>query len=92
MSDSYGYLVLKMITASSVVIGLAVLILKYVLPKVAAGRVNKKSAIQILDFQAIDSQKAIYILQIEGKRVVVGATEHSITKIMDLAENTEKSL
>ncbi len=92
MEQSYWFLLLKMITASSVVIGLAVLILKYVLPRVAANRTNSKSSIKILDFQAIDAKKILYIVQIENKRVAIGVTEHAIHKIMDLSDATEKSL
>lgn len=92
MEQSYWFLLLKMITASCVVIGLAVLILKYVLPRVAANRTNTKSAIKILDFQAIDAKKIIYIVQIENKRVAIGVTEHTINKITDLTDTSEKSL
>lgn len=92
MEPNFWFLILKMIVASFVVIGLAVFILKFVLPRVVSGRANKKSAIQILDFQAIDAKNAIYIVQIENKRVAVGATAHSLTKILDLPDTTEKSL
>lgn len=81
---SYAGLFLKMVLACVVVIALAIGALKYVLPFLVRAKRNQKSAIQILDVQSLEHKKAIYIVQIEDKRVAIGVTEQTITKICDL--------
>ncbi len=81
---SYGFLLFKMVAASVVVVLLAIVTLKYLLPLLMRRGRGAKSSIQVLDYQSLQPKKAIYIVQIEEKKIAVGVTEHSITKICEL--------
>lgn len=75
---------LKMIIACAVVILLAFLSIKYLLPRIGAVRRNKKSQIQIIDYQPLEPRKGIYIVVVEGKKMAIGVSENSVTKLCEL--------
>lgn len=81
---SFGMLFVQTIAVTIFIVALAIVAIRYLAPRLNGLRRNKDSKIQVLDFQALDARKAIYIVRIEGKRVAVGVTEQQITKICDL--------
>lgn len=83
-SLSYGWLFAKMILAMIVIIALALVTLKYLLPRMIKLRQNPNSKIAILDYHSLEPRRSIYVLQIENQKVAVGVTEHGINKICDL--------
>ncbi len=87
-SISYGWLFAKMILAMIVIIALALVTLKYLLPRMIRLRQNGNSKITILDYQCLEPRRSVYILQIENKKVAVGVTENGISKICDLEAAT----
>lgn len=82
--SSFGTMFLNTVLVTVLVVGLALLILRFLLPRLGGMRRNKTSRIQIEDYQALDARRAVYILNIAGKRVAVGATEHSVNRLCDL--------
>lgn len=91
-SVDFTWLFLKTIFAMVVVIALAVIILRYVLPKISLTR-NIKSGtdIQIVDRVPLDSKRILYVLHVEGRRLLVSASEHSVSLITELESDLEKS-
>jgi len=85
---TFGWLFAKMIIAMIVIIILAFLTIKYVLPKIVRLRQKSDSSIQILDFQPIEQRKSIYLLKIENKKIAIGVTDHSVAKLCEWEENS----
>lgn len=83
---SFGVLFAKTIVATVVVIALALLTIKFLVPKLRNLRRNKNSRIQILDYQALEPRKGIYIVDIAGKKTAIGVSENTIAKICDVEE------
>lgn len=83
---SFGVLFVKTIVATVVVIALALLTIKFLVPKLRNLRRNKNSRIQILDYQALEPRKGIYIVDIAGKKTAIGVSENTIAKICDVEE------
>lgn len=81
---SFAPLFIKMVLASIAVIVLAFVALKYLLPYLTRVRHNSKSSIQILEHQLLSPRRSLYIVEIEGKKIALGATDQTITKICDL--------
>lgn len=81
---SFGPLLFKTLLATAIIIVLAFLVIRYVLPKIQTIRRNRASKIQVLDYQALDNRKAVYIVQIENKKVALGVTEQNVNLLCEL--------
>ncbi len=91
-SVDFSWLFLKMIFAMVVVIALAVLLLRYVLPRITLSRSKGvRTDLQVLDRIPLDAKKALYVLQIEGRRFLISASENHIGLVTELeAKHEEK--
>ena len=83
---SYWGLFLKTVVATVFIIVLALLILRYLVPHVHNLRRNRKSRIQVLDYQGLEPRRGIYIVEIAGQKMAVGVSENFIGKICDVPE------
>lgn len=80
---SFGAMFAKTIIALVVIIGLALFVIKFLLPKITQIRRKNGSVIQILDFQPLEQRKSIYLIRVEDKKIAVGVSEQSITKLCE---------
>lgn len=80
---SFGAMFFKTIVALVIIIGLAFFIIKFLLPKITQIRRKNGSVIQVLDFQPLEPRKSIYLIRIEDKKIAVGVSENSITKLAE---------
>ncbi len=91
-SVAFSWLFLKMIFAMIIVIALAILLLRYVLPRITFARSKGvRTDLQVLDRIPLDAKKALYVLQIGGRRVLISASENHIGLVTELeAKHEEK--
>jgi len=86
----FTWLFVKMVLAMVIVIGLAIVTIRYVIPKLAMVRTRGSVAgLKILDRIPLDSRKAIYIIQVEGRRLLVGVSENHIGLLTELKREDE---
>jgi flagellar biosynthetic protein FliO len=81
----------KMIFALLVVIALAVGVmyfLKRLLPKIAKFPAKQ---IKIVETVALGQHKSIYLIEVSGRRLLIGGTNETITRLADLSEPVEIS-
>ena len=91
-SVDFTWLFLKTIFAMVVVLALAIIVLRYVLPKLSISRPLKGGTdIQIVDRVPLDSKRILYVLRVEGRRLLVSASEHSVSLITELESEGEKN-
>lgn len=81
---SYWGLFLKTIVATVFIIVLAFVALRYLVPRVHGLRRNRDSQIQVVDYQALEPRKGIYIVEIAGKKMALGVSENFVGKICDV--------
>lgn len=86
---SYGWLFIKMILAMGVVIGLAIVLIRYVLPRMTLGRGSTGTSIRIIERAGLEPRKGLYLIEVEGKRVLIGTSDQRITKLMDLTPESK---
>lgn len=87
---SLGWLFAKTLIAMVVVVLLAIVFLRYLLPRWHRFQPNPKSKLRILERFGLEPRKALYIVQVGKKRALVGTSDHAIAKLMDLdAEDFE---
>ena len=81
---SFGWLFFKTIVAMVLVIGLAFLTIRYVLPKIHLNRFRGSGNIRIIDRTGLEPRKNLYIVEVGTKLALVGTSEHGIEKLLDL--------
>jgi len=86
----FTYTFIKMVFAMVVVIALALLLIRYVLPKLAFARVQGRGGdVQITDRIALDARKSVVILKVDGKRYLIGVSENYIGTLAQLQSKDE---
>ncbi len=87
-SVDFTWLFLKTILAMVVVLALAVIGLRFILPRLSMNRAPKgDSDLQIIERMPLDAKKSVMILGIEGRRFLVGVTEHQMSLLAELNQN-----
>lgn len=80
---SFGAMFAKTMVALVIIIALAFLVIKFLIPKMLQIRRKSGSVIQVLDFQPLEPRKSIYVVRIEDKKIAVGVSEQSVTKLCE---------
>lgn len=88
---SFLLMLLQTFIALGIVCGLAILIFRYVLPRLHTMRAAN-SMVRIVDRTALDARKSLYVIEIAGRWMLVGSSEAGVQLISELdAETAEQS-
>lgn len=88
-SVSFLPLFIKTVLVTLFVVVLAIVAIRYFVPRLSGYRRNRDSMIQIVDMQPLDARRAIGIVKIGDKQIAVGMTEHSLTYLCEVASGRE---
>ncbi len=89
-STHFTWLFIKTLGVMVFVIGLAIFLLRFIIPKLSLQRNSRGGAdFQVLGRYALDTKKGLYVVQVEGRRFLLGSTEHSLVLITELKSDTE---
>ena len=80
----FSVLFIKMLGALAVVVLLAVLILKFIVPKLSFAQRNKFKLIETRSRFTMEPKKHLYVLRVANRHLVVGSTEHHIQLLTEL--------
>jgi flagellar protein FliO/FliZ len=83
---SFGWLFFKTLLAMGFIIVLALVSIRWILPKLSGARGRSKGRVKILDVQPLEMRKSVYIIEIDGRQLALGVTEHNITPLCELQE------
>lgn len=89
VDTSLGWLFFKTVFAMVVVIALAFLSIRYLIPRLNRFRGVTAGEIDIIGYRQLDARKAIYILKLRDREVAVGVTEHSMTPLTEWRRDEE---
>ena len=90
-SVDFTWLFLKMIFAMIVVIALAIVILRYVVPRLGIHRgISRRTDFRIVDRIPLDARKSLFVLEVEGRRLLLGASDNHVGLVADLGEARTK--
>lgn len=90
-SVDFTWLFIKTILAMVVVLALAVLGLRFVLPKLSLHRAPKGSGtMEVIERMPLDHKKSIMILGVEGRRLLVGVTEQELSLLAELQQDEKQ--
>ncbi len=89
-STHFTWLFIKTLGVMVLVIGLAIFLLRFIIPKLSLQRTPRGGAdFQVLGRYALDTKKGLYVVQVEGRRLLLGSTEHSLVLITELKSDIE---
>ena len=84
-SVDFTWLFLKMVFAMIFVIALAIVVIRFIIPKLTYNRgASSRSNLRIVDRIPLDARKSLYVLEVEGRRILIGAGEHHVGFIAEL--------
>jgi len=90
-STDFSFLFVKMIFAMLIVIALAVVLLRYVLPKISMRRPGLgKTELQVVDRIPLDQKKALYVVEVEGRRILLAVSENHVGMVTELKKNDDQ--
>lgn len=89
----FTWLFIKMLLVLGVVTVLAILVLKYGVPRTAFyKRLSKDGFVRVLARQHIAPRKSLYLAEVAGRYMLLGVTEHAITPLLELSEQEAESM
>lgn len=86
-APSMGSLLLRLVLSLIIVIGLALLVIKFFQRQVSHSGTGRW--IRILDQVVIGSNRALILVEIAGKIYVLGVTDHNITKLLEVKDASQ---
>lgn len=88
-NPDFTWLFIKMIAGLVVVLGLAFILVRFVLPKTVAGRLRKSRNAPwaiLIDRLPIEPKKNLYLIRIANRYFVLGSSESSVNLITELSQ------
>lgn len=83
----FTWLFVKMILVLGIVCVLAILFLKYVMPRTGLMRAAQKGRyFTVLGRYQLEHRKALYLVEIGGRYLVIGTADHAIQTLAELTE------
>jgi len=87
----FSLLFIKMISALIVAIVLAILVLKYALPRLTLSkRFQENRDIKIISKFSLGAKRDLYLVKIKEKSILLGVTDQSIGKIADINNEADE--
>lgn len=84
-TPDFTWLFVKMVVGLVVVLGLALLFIRFVLPRTRLGRRGDASWASVEDAVRLDPHRSLYLVKILERYFVLGASEHSLQLITELS-------
>lgn len=83
-SPDFTWLFVKMIAGLILVLGLALVLVRFVLPRTGFGRSRAAGWGRLIDRLPLEPRRCLYLVKITGRYFVLGATEHSVNVVTEL--------
>jgi flagellar biogenesis protein FliO len=86
----FSWLFIKVVLAMVVVCLAAFAVIKYLLPRASFVKRARESKIEIIERFGLEPKKNLYILKVATKVILVGTTETSMSRLLELSEGDLK--
>lgn len=81
---SFGWLLVKTLLALSVILGMIVLLFRYIVPRIQGSHAPGNSRIRIIDRIGLEPRKILYMVKVGKKHMLLGTSEQGVHKLADL--------
>lgn len=82
-----AWLLIQTVIALALVCGLAILIFRYILPRLNAVSFNK-SIVRIVDGASLDARKRLMVIEVAGKYLLIAVSETGVQLVSELEGNS----
>lgn len=83
-TPDFTWLFLKMIAGLVLVLALAVILIRFVLPRTRLGRSRAPAWGRVIDRLPVEPQKSLYLVKIVGRYFVLGVSERSVNLVTEI--------
>jgi flagellar biogenesis protein FliO len=84
------WLLIQTVIALAIVCGLAIVIFRYILPRLNAVSFNK-SIVRIVDGASIDARKRLMVIEVAGKYLLIAVSETGVQLVSELEGDSVES-
>jgi flagellar protein FliO/FliZ len=85
-TPDFTWLFVKMIAGLILVLALAVILIRFVLPRTRIGRARRASWASLIDRFPLEAHRSLYVIKILERYFVLGSSEHSVHLITELSK------
>ena len=85
-TPDFLWLFIRMVIGLVVVLGLALLLIRYVLPKARWGKNSKTGWAWVIGRVMLEPRKGLYLVKIVGRYFVLGSTDQNLSLISELTQ------
>lgn len=85
-TPDFTWLFIKMIAGLVLVLALAIVLIRFVLPRTRLGRSRRPSWAQLIDRLPLEQHRTLYVVKILERYFVLGSSEHSFSLITELSK------
>lgn len=87
------WLLIQTAIALALVCGIAILIFRYILPRLNVGSFNNKSIVNVVDAAPLDARKRLIVVETAGKYMLLAVSESGVQMVSELdGEAVEKAV
>jgi len=91
-NPDFTWLFIKMIISVTLIIFLAFILVKYLLPRTRLGKRRSSRFFEVLDHLSLESNKRIYLIRGGSKHWVVGASDRSLSTLGEVSAEEVKGV
>ena len=94
MTQDFSWLFIKMVSGLVLVIGLAIVLIRFVLPKMGLMKVRKNAFkwVHLLDQFPLNAKASLQLVKMGGKYLVLGVSENSVHVMTELPKEEGERL
>lgn len=86
--QDFSGLFITMIFALVLVIGLAFILIKWLLPRLLSPKtLGKGGRLKVLERYGLEPRKNLYLVELEGRRLLLGASEQNLNLLAELSDS-----
>lgn len=91
-APDFSWLFIQMLLGLLLVLGLAMVFIRYVIPRTRLGRLAKSGWARVLSRQPLDPSHHLYVVKIVERYFVIASSSHSIATVTELTQDEGRKI
>jgi flagellar biosynthetic protein FliO len=85
-TPDFTWLFIKMIAGLILVLALAILLIRVVLPRTRLGRMRRAGWAQVIGHYPLEPHRNLYVVKVLERYLLLGSSEHSVNLVAELSK------
>ncbi|QQR79689.1 MAG: flagellar biosynthetic protein FliO [Deltaproteobacteria bacterium] len=91
-TPDFTWMFIKMLGGLGIVIALAFVLLKYVLPKTRLQKFRKHPWLEVIDRVPLSVKSSVYLVKLSGRYLTLGVSESSVNLITEISQEEGRAI